>query len=176
MIVYKQASTTQELEQILALQQQNLPKNLSQSDIIKDGFLSVEHSLELLKEMNDMCQHIIAVENEKVVGYALCMHPTFSESIEILKPMFYEINKVVKNKGNYMVMGQICIAKTYRGKGLFRKLYANMKAFLPEGFDTIITEVDAKNQRSMDAHRAIGFVELKNYRSDGKEWSLIVMQ
>ncbi|MEM8848044.1 MAG: GNAT family N-acetyltransferase [Bacteroidota bacterium] len=176
MIEYKQASTTQELEQILTLQQQNLPITLSESEMVKDGFLTIEHSFQLLKEMNNMCQHIIAVENEKVIGYALCMHPTFAESIEILKPMFYEINKVVKNKDNYMVMGQICIAKTYRSKGLFRKLYANMKAFLPGGFDTIITEVDAKNQRSMDAHRAIGFIELKNYSSDGKEWSLIVLQ
>ncbi|PRX56628.1 GNAT family N-acetyltransferase [Flagellimonas meridianipacifica] len=176
MIVYKQASTPRELEQILTLQQQNLPKSLSQNDMVKDGFLTVEHSLELLKEMNDMSQHIIAVENEKVVGYALSMHPKFAESIDILKPMFHEINKVVKKRTNYMVMGQICIAKTHRGQGLFRKLYSNMKTHLPDGFDTIITEVDTKNQRSMNAHRAVGFVELKNYSSDGKDWSLIIMQ
>ncbi|WP_435623749.1 N-acetyltransferase family protein [Flagellimonas sp.] len=176
MIVYKQASTIEELEQILRLQQQNLPKNLSPDEMTKDGFLTVEHSFELLKEMNDMCPHIIAVENGEVVGYALCMHPKFAQSIEILRPMFHEINQVVQNRNNYMVMGQICVAKTHRGKGLFRQLYTTMQTNLPSGFDTIITEVDTKNQRSMKAHNAVGFVALKNYASDGKDWSLIVLQ
>ncbi|MEM9364116.1 MAG: GNAT family N-acetyltransferase [Bacteroidota bacterium] len=176
MIAYKQASTPKELQQILALQQKNLPKNLSKEEIQRDGFLTVEHTYDLLKEMNDICPHIIALENNEVVGYALCMHPTFAESIEILRSMFYEINEVVKNRNNYMVMGQICIAKTHRSKGIFRKLYTIMKTKLPAGFDTIITEVDAKNQRSMNAHRAVGFKELKNYHSDGKDWSLIILR
>ena len=175
MIVYKQASTIQEFEQILRLQQQNLPKNLSPDEMSKDGFLTVEHSFELLKEMNDICPHILAVENGEVVGYALCMHPKFAQSIEILKPMFYEINQVVKNNENYMVMGQICVAKTHRGKGLFRQLYTTMQTYLPSGFDTIITEVDTKNRRSMDAHRAIGFIELNRYASSSKNWSLQVL-
>lgn len=51
-----------------------------------------------------------------------------------------------------------------------------MKEKLPAGMDTIITEVDAKNQRSLNAHLAIGFSELKRYRGDdGKDWVLIVL-
>ncbi|MEM9078684.1 MAG: GNAT family N-acetyltransferase [Bacteroidota bacterium] len=176
MIEYKQAFTASELEQILVLQQKNLPKTLSKAEMQRDGFLTVEHSYDLLKEMNDICPHIIAVENKKVVGYALCMHPKFAQSIEVLKPMFHEINKAIEGKSNYMVMGQICVAKTYRRKGIFRGLYATMKAKLSAGFDTIITEVDTKNQRSLNAHRAIGFVQLKSYIADGKEWSLILLQ
>ena len=176
MILYKQVSTDEELEQILALQQKNLPKNLSNAQMAKDGFLTVEHSYDILKEMNDVCPHIIAVENGQVIGYALCMHPKFAESIDILKPMFYEINKAIQGKTNYMVMGQICVAVSHRGMGLFRQLYVTMKSKLPPGFDSIITEVDAKNHRSMRAHQAIGFAELKRYHSDGKEWSLIVLK
>lgn len=176
MITYKQASSHSELEQILALQQENLPKNLNQSEMEQQGFLTVEHTPDILKEMNDECGHIIAVENDVVVGYALCMHPKFGNAIEVLKPMFKEINELVKNNQNYMIMGQICIAKTYRGKGIFRGLYRTMKACLPQGFDSIITEVDAKNQRSLQAHQAVGFTELKRYTAGKKVWSLILLK
>ena len=39
------------------------------------------------------------------------MHPKFSNEIDILKPMFKEINSVVPHDEKYMVMGQICIDK-----------------------------------------------------------------
>nr|WP_298924071.1 GNAT family N-acetyltransferase [uncultured Allomuricauda sp.] len=175
MICYEQASTLAQLEEILSLQQLNLPTNLTIKEKEQEGFLTVEHSLVFLKEMHDECPHIIAIDQGKVVGYALSMHPRFANSIEVLKPMFYEINKVVQNNCNYMVMGQICVSKEYRGKGVFRGLYKAMKEKLPKGFDTIITEVDAKNQRSLHAHEAVGFTELKRYSSEGKEWSLIIL-
>ncbi|TMU55362.1 GNAT family N-acetyltransferase [Flagellimonas algicola] len=176
MVRYTQATSDGHLEQILELQQRNLPKNISAEELKNEGFLTVEHSFSILKEMNEECGHIIALDHEKVVAYALCMHPKFSESITVLKPMFHEINLAISGRQNYMVMGQICVDKNYRGKGVFRKLYETMQAKLPEGMDTIITEVDAKNQRSLNAHLAIGFTELKRYQGDdGKDWVLIVL-
>lgn len=173
MISYQQVSTLEELEQILALQQENLPKNISKEESEKEGFVTVEHTLEQLKAMNDECGHIIAVENDVIVGYALCMHPKFGDTIEVLRPMFAEINKIVDNKMDYMAMGQICVAKSHRGKGVFRNLYLTMRDKLPEGFDSIITEVDGKNKKSLTAHLAIGFKTLKVYWSDDREWHLI---
>ncbi|WP_318310653.1 GNAT family N-acetyltransferase [Flagellimonas crocea] len=176
MVVYKQAESLKELEQILDLQQRNLPKNISQEESTKEGFVTVEHTLDLLKSMNDVCGHIIAVDDGKVVGYALCMHPQFAEDIEVLRPMFQEIDKALESKLNYMVMGQICVAKSHRGQGIFRKLYQTMQEKLPEGFDTIITEVDGKNKRSLAAHTAIGFQELKRYYALDKEWVIIILK
>mgnify|MGYP000294817886 CR=1 FL=1 len=57
-------------------------------------------------------------------------------------------------------MGQICIAKEYRGSGVFRGLYQNMQRFIKGSYEAIITEVDIRNTRSMNAHKAIGFKEL----------------
>ncbi|MEM9648405.1 MAG: GNAT family N-acetyltransferase [Bacteroidota bacterium] len=176
MITYQQATSDWQLQQILLLQQENLPKNLTAEAIKNQGFLTVEHTYEVLEEMNSECGHIIALENKKLVGYALCMHPKFAQSIEILKPMFREINAVVEGKKNYMVMGQVCVSKSHRGKGIFRGLYKAMKEKLPQGIDTIITEVDASNLRSMHAHKAVGFKELKRYREGGREWVLIILK
>jgi len=173
MVIYKQADSLKELEQILELQQRNLPKNISVEESTKEGFVTVEHTMDVLQAMNEECGHIIAVDDDLLVGYALCMHPKFAEDIEVLRPMFHEIDKVLERKVNYMAMGQICIAKTHRRQGIFRKLYQTMKEKLPKGFDTIITEVDGKNKRSLVAHTAIGFNTLTIYNSNGKEWHVL---
>ena len=70
-ITYKQAQIDKELNEILCLQQQNLPINLSEKEIKQEGFLTVEHDFELLKKMNDDCSHTIAISENKVVADAL---------------------------------------------------------------------------------------------------------
>lgn len=171
-----QVQNKKELEQILSLQKENLPGALSKKEIAKEGFVTIAHSFDLLDAMNKVCPHIIAKEEEKVIGYALCMHPKFGNEIDILKPMFKEISAVLSRDEKYMVMGQICIDKTYRKMGLFQKLYKNMQDAIKPDFNCIITEVDALNKRSLNAHLAIGFVELKTYASDGRKWHLIALK
>jgi len=89
--------------------------------------------------------------------------------------MFREINTIKNNvlKGEYIVMGQICVARPYRRQGLFRKLYETMQSQLSSKFQIIITEVDSKNVRSLEAHYTIGFELLYSYQSDGHDWQLI---
>ncbi|AKA34787.1 GNAT family N-acetyltransferase [Flagellimonas lutaonensis] len=170
---YKQASTDSELRQILHLQSCNLPENLAPEEKTREGFVTVKHNLELLRQMNAVCPHTLAVHNDKVIGYALSMHPSFGDTIPILKPMFPEIEKIGFSRNDFIVMGQICIAKAYRGRGVFRDLYKHMKQFLIPPFKQIITEVDVKNVRSLNAHFAIGFKEIHRYRSSTNEWVLI---
>lgn len=177
-IIYQRAETDEVLREILMLQQQNLPMELSASEKEKEGFVTVHHSFEILKKMNDHCPHIIAVHHTKVVGYALCMLKDFKNDIPVLIPMFSEIdsalNLIQKSHLKYLVMGQVCVAKAYRGLGIFRGLYTFMKTALEPSFDAVITEVDVKNTRSSNAHKAIGFEMLKNYTSNGKSWELII--
>lgn len=170
---YKQAETTKELKQILALQQSNLPEKLSAREKEKEGFVTVRHRLELLQEMNAVCGHIIAIDGSRVVGYALCMHPSFSKDIPVLQPMFVQLSRLLPSDYKYMVMGQVCVAKGYRGRGIFRGLYDCMKAKMPLNFKAIITEVDATNLRSLHAHQAVGFITLDTYPSGGQDWHLL---
>ncbi len=175
MIAYKQARTKEEIRQILALQKQNLPNKLSKKEMQEQGFLTVEHSFDLLWEMNAAFPHTLAVENGKVIGYALSMTPEFAHDIPLLQSLFEEIKKVYSGQ-EFIVMGQICVAKTHRGQGVFRGLYRNMQAYTKDEFGSIITEVDVRNIRSMNAHKAIGFKELSRHASEGKVWSLIILE
>jgi GNAT superfamily N-acetyltransferase len=142
----------------------------------QEGFVTVTHTMDLLSQMNSICPHIIAKENDLVVGYALCMHPKFGTEIDILKPMFKEIKSVLLPDETYMVMGQVCIHKEYRKKGIFKDLYHKMHDVVKTKYKYIITEVDALNKRSLGAHFAAGFIELKTYYSGGHKWHLIALK
>ena len=174
-IIYSGSTKLSQLQQILDQQQQNLITNVTDNEKEKEGFVTVAHTLEQLTAMNAACPHIIAQDQGKVVGYALCMHPQFGSDIKVLKPMFNEISKVIPREASYIVMGQICIDKTYRRQGIFRKLYEAMKSAVQPRFKHIITEVDASNQRSLNAHYAVGFRDLKTYSAGGQDWKLIVL-
>ncbi len=166
----------EELLQILKIQERNLAAGLTSEEKKTHGFLTVQHTFDVLKKMNNRCPHIIAKYNNEVVGYALCMHPTFENEIEVLKPMFDEINSIPNINRNYIVMGQICIDEKYRGQGIFRKLYKTMKKEVFPEFSSIITEADALNKRSLEAHYAVGFQKIKVYEAGGQTWKLIQLK
>lgn len=173
MITFGRAISEVDLNQILALQQKNLLGSMSSEEKKKEGFVTVSHTFDMLRAMNDTCPHVIAKSDDAVIGYALCMHPKFSDDIEVLRPMFEKIKAIHPKIKNYITMGQICVDKTYRGQGVFRQLYLTMQKAVEPEFELIITEVDAENTRSLRAHYAVGFKEVTTYTSDGREWKLI---
>ena len=174
-IAYVRAGSEEELKQVLEIQQQNRPENLDDSEVRNEGFVTVQHSLDLLKKMNDVCAHILAKDGEKVVGYALCMHPEFKDRIPIIRAMFNRVARLLPGEP-YIVMGQVCIDKHYRKQGIFRQLYGHMREAVIEDFKQIITEVDETNQRSLQAHYAVGFEDLEVYEADGRIWHLLVLR
>lgn len=173
-ILYKRASTLNELEQIRTLQLQNSSQNISSEEKLQEGFVTVQHSVALLEQMNSACAHIIAKDNDAVVGFALVMLSGFRNEIKALIPMFERIDKLVPKDKTYVVMGQICVDKNHRKQGIFRGLYHFYREELQHQFDYLITEVAAINLRSMQAHEAIGFKIIDTYNEDGIVWNIVL--
>ena len=88
--------------------------------------------------------------------------------------MFNEIEKLELT--DFIAMGQICIDKQFRRKGVFRQLYQTMKTIVFPEFSSIVTEVDAENKRSLAAHQAIGFTDLTGYWSGSTFWKIIQLK
>lgn len=172
MIAYTTTTSEKELRQILVLQQQNLRKNLNNEEIQSQGFVTVVHEYETLYKMHEVHPHTIAKANNTVIGYVLSMSKKFGDSIEVLKPMFAELKKK-EITDNFIIMGQVCVSKDYRGKGVFRNLYNKMAENFSGEFSRIITEVDTLNSRSLNAHKAIGFTEICEYKAAGQVWKVI---
>jgi ribosomal protein S18 acetylase RimI-like enzyme len=174
------AKTDRELFAILDLQQQNLPHNISKEEAMEQGFVTVEHSFDVLSRMNEKHSHVIAKSGDAVIGYALVMTKEMRNEIPVLIPLFEMIDKLKFDSQplsavNYFVMGQICISKSFRGLSIFDALYAQLKSSLQKDFDYCITEVAVRNRRSIRAHRRVGFVTAHVYTdARGEEWEIMV--
>lgn len=122
--------------------------------------------------MNDACPHIIAKDRDVVVGYALTMLQEVKDEIPVLSAMFDTAEDLPGAK-NYLAMGQICVSKRYREKGVFRGMYNFYKRELKDEFDCLITEVATENVRSLSAHLSVGFTVIKTHVTNGASWETI---
>ncbi len=180
MLLYTSAKTESDLKGILSLQQANLASNLSTDEISSQGFVTVVHSFADLKKMNDAEPHIIAKDGDKVIAYLLAMTPAAKDDIPVLKPMFQifdaiQFNSQPVSSFQYIVVGQVCVDKEYRGQGVLDNCYLAYRNKFSPKYDFAITEIATRNTRSLAAHGRIGFTELHRYKTpDGDEWSIVI--
>ena len=163
-----------ELEQILDLQRRNLARNLSERELAESGFVTVEHTLEVLRRMHALVPSIIAMDGTELAGYALVMPVECRSFIPVLEPMFQRLDGLGLFQRRFYVMGQICVAPPYRGRGVFDLLYGAHRQHLRSRFDSVVTEVSTRNPRSLRAHSRVGFEELERYRDATDEWVLLI--
>jgi ribosomal protein S18 acetylase RimI-like enzyme len=162
-----------ELRQILDLQRANLARNLSADETASQGFVTVEHDLEVLRRMHAIAPSIIATDGDRLAGYALVMPLECRSFIPVLEPMFERLGALGFLQRRFYVMGQICVGKPWRGQGVFDLLYRAHRRHLREAYDFVVTEVATRNNRSMRAHERIGFVTIERYRDATDEWALM---
>jgi len=180
MITYTTANSINDLEGILDLQKRNLAGSLTKDEIQSQGFVTVDHSYDQLEKLNDQEKHVIAKDDEKVIGYLLAMTKRSRFDIPVLIPMFELFDSVSYygkkiSEYNYLVVGQVCVDKAWRGKGILDHCYTAYRQHYGTKYDFAITEIAATNLRSLKAHRRIGFKEINTYRSPDKtEWVVVL--
>lgn len=180
MITYTTVKSDKEIEQILLLQKQNLAAGLTKEQISSQGFVTVSHRFEDLKKMNDIEQHVIGKDNDRVVAYLLAMTAHSRFDVPVLFPLFdmfervnYQGKKIADHK--YIVVGQACVAEGYRGQGIFDACYAAYRHNFKDKYEFAITEIATRNQRSINAHKRVGFESIYEYAApDGEEWSVVI--
>ena len=73
MIEAREVAGEAELQQILDLQRRNLARNLSKREVAEQGFVTVEHTLDVLRRMHALVPSIVARDGGELAGYALVM-------------------------------------------------------------------------------------------------------
>jgi len=180
-IEYTTVSTPEEVTQILALQAANHDSTLSPAEKEAQGFVTVRHDPDVLQRMNQAAPAVIAKDGSRVVGYALVMPRSFGAEVPELVPMFAMLDELtwqdrrLRDHPRWFVMGQICIADGYRGQGLFDGLYAKMQEVCAAHYDFTVTEVAARNTRSLRAHERVGFETMRVYDDPvtGETWYVV---
>jgi len=173
------AVSDDDLRAILALQSVNHRDSVAEGDRATHGFLSLRHTLDLLREMNKPWAHTVARRGDEVVGYALTTLSRFRDRLPALDDMFERLRRIEldgrpASDHRYFVMGQVCVAREHRGQGLVDAMYRDQAARLSSAFDWSFTEVDAANPRSLRAHKRSGWTEIDRYTAaDRRTWVVI---
>lgn len=179
MFTYGPSVDDDHLQQIMTLQKINLPRSISTEEAREQGFVTVDHDMETLRDMNTPYGHSCAWAGSEMIGYALVMETRFQDRIPVLIPMFELLDGIPWNgkplkDWRYFVMGQVCVAKPFRGQGVFSGLYHDMRNRLANHFDLVVTEISIRNPRSIRAHEKVGFENIYEYVDPaGEHWVVV---
>ena len=168
-----------ELEQIAVLSKENLRNDLSVEEKKSQGFITWEYTLPLLESLHAIAPAVIVKLEDEVVGYALTAFKEAAAVLPVLHDMihhleFLSFNGKPLSDYRYYVMGQICIAKAHRGKGLFDQLYQHHKKCYGPQYELLVTEISTSNYRSLKAHQNTGFQTIHTYQDAMDEWNVVV--
>ncbi len=179
MVSIKLVSDSIELEGIKKLQHQNLKNILSDSEIASQGFVTAEYSLEFLDKMHLAAPSVLAKDQDEVVGYALVSIHSIRAYHDLLADLFncidrseYQGEKLAATK--YVVVGQLCVAKEYRGMGIVDQMYQYFKKQYSKEFQYCITDIAQDNPRSLKAHLKTGFQVIDTLTYGGVSWDIVL--
>ena len=177
MVQIQLAKTSEELIEVMALQQANLRKNISKNKAETQGFLVAEYDLDFLEMLHKNSPGILAKDGEKVVGYSLVAlpetaghHPLLADLVENIERCLYNGKPVT----NYAIVAQLCVSKDYRGQDLVQKLYGGFQEHYASRFDFCVTDVAQANARSLKAHQKRGFQVIDTLSYGGIGWDIVL--
>ena len=178
MIYATEVTTDDEILQIHKMNQLYLRSNLSQQVQEEEGFVSWLYPVSLLQQMDNIAPSIIVKDDDKVIGYALVtpievssFHSDLQAMIDNLETIDYKSKPL--SSYSYYVMGQVCIDKEYRGKGIFSMLFQKHKEIYSDQYELLVTEISTKNLRSQKAHEKVGFTTIYTYTDAVDEWNVV---
>ena len=179
MVELTRVSSQSEIIGIRDLQASNLKQNITAEEAIDQGFLTAAYTLEYLQEMNSFSPSIIAKDGDKVVGYALVSTKETKKGHDLIDSLFDAIDECVYNgvllkDVNYVVVGQLCVAKEYRGQDLVQKLYGHFRDCLSHEYNYLVTDVAQANVRSLKAHKKRGFQVINELMYGGFGWDIVL--
>jgi ribosomal protein S18 acetylase RimI-like enzyme len=177
MFTLQLVTNTAEMEGVLALQQANLRKNITQEEAENQGFLMAEYDLAFLKLLQENSPGIIAKDGDTVVGYSLVAlpetarhHPLLADLVENIERSTYDGNPI----NNYAIVAQLCVSKDYRGQDLVQQLYGAFRDHYAAQFTYCVTDVAQANVRSLKAHQKRGFQVIDTLDYGGIGWDIVL--
>ena len=168
-----------ELEKIASLNQANLKINQSEQHIREEGFVSWSYPVPLLEAIHAFAPSVIAMDDNTLAGYALTavhaarsVHPELSLLMDMLAPLEYEGRPLFDYR--FYMMGQICVAKPYRGQGIPDAMYQYHRDAYAKDHDFLLTTISTQNVRSLQTHERIGFKVSHTVNDRFGDWVVVV--
>lgn len=166
-----------DLDGIMRLQRDNLEATLGTEAAEREGFVTVVHTREALTAMHSLCPSVVARRRDtgEVLAYAIVMPVECRAFVPVLDEMFAKLATLDLGGARVYIMGQVCIARLWRGRGIFEALYDAHRRYFADRWDLCVTDVAVRNTRSLRAHERVGFRRLLTYRDAQDEWAMIAL-
>lgn len=179
MAVITQVETQKELIGLKALQNANLRKLIGEEEAMKEGFVTSEYSIELLNKMHQAHPSIIAKEGDEVVGYVIVTDKSILGEHAEIDHLFNTVDQMIFNGNtlqhvNYILVGQLCVSKSHRGKGMVQAMYNYYKAQFSNQYQYLVTDISQANLRSIKAHKKSGFETIGVIEQVGTGWDIVL--
>jgi ribosomal protein S18 acetylase RimI-like enzyme len=177
MITLQLVTNKAEMEGVLALQQANLRKNITEAEAESQGFLMAEYDLKFLELLQTSSPGIIAKDEEKVVGYSLVAVPETARQHPLLADLVGHLDRCTfqgKPVENYAIVAQLCVAKDCRGLDLVQQLYGAFRDHYAATYTYCVTDVAQENVRSLKAHQKRGFQVIDTLNFGGIAWDIVL--
>lgn len=175
------AAGRDDIDGILALQKENIKSPEDTARDWSEGFVTLRHNPEILQKMMEQSPQIVALHQGQVVGYSLTMLPETAGIFPVLDPMIRAFEEIDLSGERLMeipfiIGGQCCIDRHFRGQNLLALLYGKAKEELKEHYDYCVTEIDRSNPRSLQAHLKIGFEKIHTYITETHTWDVVAQK
>jgi hypothetical protein len=174
LIQYRQARAS-DFPSIIALQSKNLRWHLDEFQQ-QQGFLSVEYREQDLTAINDGLGIYVAVENEKLLAYAMAETNAFAAQVPLIAHMAsrfpnLKLDERPLESFRYFIYGPVCIDRNARGRGLLSGLLQAMSGALSAQFDIGIAFISQVNIHSYHAHvRKNNMVVIDEFEFDARKF------
>jgi hypothetical protein len=155
-LVFRKAEP-QDYSQIVMMQNENLNTMLTSEEKASGGFLSVPLKVEDFRVMNQEIAVVVASWGKEVIAYhcaSSCQYYQFVPLCAYMMERFAHVLYDGKPLVHYtcFVVGPMCIAKNYRGKGIYLKLWQELTKHIPAGLEMGVGPASEANPRALHVH------------------------
>jgi hypothetical protein len=171
------ARDDEDLRAILRLQRENLAVALSADDLASQGFVTIEHTLEVLRGMHEAAPSVIVRDGAALPGYALTMtlacRPSARAGADARSRREPGAPGAAPAGPADLPDGPDLRGPIPPGPGGLDALYAGHASFHGPRHDIVVTEIAGRNGRSLRAHQRVGFFEMSRHRDALNDWVIV---
>ncbi len=178
-VIETRTARTSELEAVVKMQEEYNKYNLAPRDRRKHGFLSLVTDFEKLKVLNDDLGVMVALCDDRIVGYEIPVGLHHCDDIPLFIPMREQILKLSIDgtpltAENTIISGQICVDKAYRSRTVGEALHFGLLERLRDNYEFTVVEIDELNTRSMHfSQEKLGLQKISVYEAFEADWHIL---
>ncbi len=168
--------TTADIPGILALQEKYLYRNLNEEERLR-GFVTTPFTAEQIEEVIKQNGNFIATnEEQEIVAYAFAGCWKYFEQWEIFNFMVSRFPQLSFQGGaitteNSFQYGPICIDIPYRGTGLVKQLFEEIRIEFVKKYPISVTFINKVNEVSTKAHtKKLGWEVIDEFDFNDKNY------